>query len=126
MQKDTPRFRSHISRTAAQFREQEYLKENLPPNHSTFIWILPKIIGAHRKVRSSLPIGHQLRSLSILLLCTIKRKIQKKAVTKAFVFISNESRHDAIFAYTIIGKLVPLLKEVVPNLGMVHFGPILR
>ena len=83
LQKDAPTFRSHISRTAAQFREQEYLKENLPPNHSTFIWILPKIIGAHRKMRSSLPIGHQLRSLSILLLCTIKRRIQKKAVTKA-------------------------------------------
>ena len=40
---------------------------------------------------------------------------------KSFVFISNESHHDAIFVYTLIGKLVPLLKEVVPNLEMVDY-----
>ena len=40
---------------------------------------------------------------------------------KSFVFISNESHHDAIFVYILIGKLVPLLKEVVPNLEMVHY-----
>ena len=50
---------------------------------STFIWILPKIIGADRKMKSSLSIGHKLRWLFILLWCTIKRKIQNKAVTKA-------------------------------------------
>ena len=50
---------------------------------STFIWILPKIIGADCKMRSSLPIGFQIRSLSILSWCTIKHRIQKKAVTKA-------------------------------------------
>ena len=50
---------------------------------STFTWILPKIIRADHKMRSSLPIGHQLKSLSILSWCNIKRRIQKKAVTKA-------------------------------------------
>ena len=67
LQKDAVTFRSHISRIAAQFREQKYLKGNLPPNHVYIsTWILPKMIGADRKMRSSLPIGHQLRSLSIL------------------------------------------------------------
>ena len=37
------------------------------------------------------------------------------------MFISNESCHDAIFVYTLIGKLVPLLKEVVPDLEMVDY-----
>ena len=50
---------------------------------SKFTWILSKIIGADCKMRSSLPIGHQISSLSILSWCTIKRRIQKKAVTKA-------------------------------------------
>ena len=40
---------------------------------------------------------------------------------KSFVFISNESRHDAMFVYIIIGKLVLLLKEIVPYLEMVHY-----
>ena len=42
-------------------------------------------------------------------------------IHKSFVFISNESRHDTIFVYTITVKLVPLLKEVVPDLEMVHY-----
>ena len=50
---------------------------------STLLWILTKIIGADRKMRSSLPIGHQLRSLFILSWCTIRRGIQKKAVKTA-------------------------------------------
>ena len=33
LQKNRATFRSHISRIATQFREQKYLKENLPPNH---------------------------------------------------------------------------------------------
>ena len=37
------------------------------------------------------------------------------------MFISNESRHVAIFVYTLIGKLVPLLKEVVPNFEMLYY-----
>ena len=45
---------------------------------------------------------------------------------KSFVFISNESRHDAMFAYIIIGKLVLLLKEIVPYLERCIIGPIPR
>ena len=37
------------------------------------------------------------------------------------MFVSNESRHDATFVFTLIGKLIPLLKEIVPNLKMVHY-----
>ena len=50
---------------------------------SKFTRILLKILGADRKMRSSLPIGYQLKSLSILSWCTIKRRIQKKAIKKA-------------------------------------------
>ena len=57
-------------------------KRILRQTMSTFIWILLKIIGADCKMRSSLPIGYQLRSLFILSWCTIKRRIQKKAVTR--------------------------------------------
>ena len=66
LQKDTGTFCSHISRILEQFREQKYVKENRPPNHVYIHMDFAKIIGADRKMRSSLPIGHQLRSLSIL------------------------------------------------------------
>ena len=35
-----------------------------------------------------------------------KTQNSEQSSNKSFVFISNESRHDAIFAYIIIGKLV--------------------
>ena len=50
-----------------------------------------------------------------------KTQNSEESSHKSFVFISNESRHDAIFVYTLIGKLLPLLKEVVPNLEMLHY-----
>ena len=37
------------------------------------------------------------------------------------MFISNEPCHDVICVYTLVGKIVPLLKEVIPNLEMVHY-----
>ena len=66
LQKDTATFRSHINWIAAQFREQKYLKENLSPNHVYIHMDFAEIIGADCKMRSSMPIGYQLRSLSIL------------------------------------------------------------
>ena len=50
-----------------------------------------------------------------------KTQNSEESSQNSFVFISNESRHDAIFVYTLVGKLVPLLKEVVPDLEMVHY-----
>ena len=50
-----------------------------------------------------------------------KTQNSEESSHKSFVFISNASRHDAIFVYTLIGKLVPLLKEVVPNWEMLHY-----
>ena len=37
------------------------------------------------------------------------------------MFVSSESHHDATFVYTLIGKLVPLWKEIVPNLEIIHY-----
>ena len=120
LQKDAPTFRSHISRTAAQLREQEYLKENLPPNH---VYIHMDFAKDYR-CRSQNEIQSAYWSLTQVTIHPVvmyyKTQNSEESSNKSFVFISNESRHDAIFAYTIISKLVPLLKEVVPNLGMVH------
>ena len=76
-------------------------------------WILRKTTGADLKMRSNLLIGAQHRSLFILWL--------KKSSHRSFVFVSNESCHDATFVFTLIGRLIPLLKEIVRNLKMVHY-----
>ena len=37
------------------------------------------------------------------------------------VFLSNESRCNASFVSTLIGKLIPLLRKIVPDLEMIHY-----
>lgn len=44
-----------------------------------------------------------------------------KLKCKSFEFVSNESRHDAVFVYILIQKLITLLKATVPNLEMIHY-----
>ena len=50
-----------------------------------------------------------------------KNRWEKENIHQSFVFVSSESHHGATFIYTLIGKLVPLLKEIVPNLEMIHY-----
>ena len=59
------------------------LGNHLPPNHVYIHMDFAEDYRCRSQIEIRLPIGHQLRSLSILLWCTIKRRIQKKAVTKA-------------------------------------------
>ena len=59
------------------------LGNHLPPNHVYIHMDFAEDYRCRSQIEIRLPIGHQLRSLSILLWCTIKHRIQKKAVTKA-------------------------------------------
>ena len=66
----------------------------------TYTWILSKIIGvAHRK-----------------------RFSQKNGIVhhQSFVFISEEPKHDAKFAYTLLRLIVPQLKEFNQSLKYIH------
>ena len=50
-----------------------------------------------------------------------RKRGEKDNSHQSFVFVSSESRHDATFIYTLISKLVPLLKEIIPDLKMIHY-----
>ena len=121
LQKDTATFRSHINWIAAQFREQKYLKENLSPNH---VYIHMDFAEDYRcRLQNEIQYAYWLPTQVTIHPVMMYYKTQNSEETshKSFVFILNESRHDAIFAYTLIGNLVPMLKEVVPDLEMVYY-----
>ena len=48
-------------------------------------------------------------------------KKNRKLKYRSFVFVSNESRHDARIVYTLIQKIISLLKAAFPNLEMIHY-----
>ena len=50
-----------------------------------------------------------------------KNRAEKENSHQSFVFVSSESHHDATFIYTLINKVISLLKEIVPNLEMIHY-----
>ena len=50
-----------------------------------------------------------------------KNRAEKENSHQSFVFVSSESHHDATFIYTRISKVISLLKEIVPNLEMIHY-----
>ena len=88
---------------------------------STFTWILQKMIGADRQNEMQSAYWSPTQITIHPVVIYYKTQNSEESGHKSFVFISNESCHDAIFIYTLIDKLVPLLKEVVPNLEMMHY-----
>ena len=45
----------------------------------------------------------------------------RKVKVKSFVFVSNEIRHDAKFIFTLLKKLIPHIRLLVPNAKHFHF-----
>ena len=121
LQKDTATFRSHISRTAVRFREQKYLKENLPPNHVYIHMDFAEDYGCRLQNEIQSVYWSPIQITIHPAVMYYKTQNSAESSHKSFVFISNESRHDAMFVYIIIGKLVLLLKEIVSYLEMVHY-----
>ena len=121
LQKDTATFRSHISRTAVQFREQKYLKENLSPNHVYIHMDFAEDYGCRSQNEIQSVYWSPIQITIHPAVMYYKTQNSAESSHKSFVFISNESRHDAMFVYIIIDKLVLLLKEIVPYLEMVHY-----
>ena len=119
--KDTLTFRSHVSRIGMQFKEQKYLKENLPPNH---VYIHMDFAEDYRcrsqnEIQSAYWSPTQVTIHPVVIY--FKQPGAQKSSHRSFVFVSNESHHDATFVFTLIGRLILLLKEIVPNLKMVHY-----
>ena len=109
-----------------QFREQKYLKENLPPNHVYIHMDFAEDYGCRSQNEIQSVYWSPIQITIHPAVMYYKTQNSAESSHKSFVFISNESRHDAMFAYIIIGKLVLLLKEIVPYLERCIIGPIPR
>ena len=112
-------FREHVFRISCQFKEQRKLKENLPEGH---VYIHMDFAEDY-KCRSQNEVQSAYWSqtqVTIHPVVIYHKNNEGKLQHKSFVFISNESRHNAVFVYALVQKLIPLIKSTVPNLQMVH------
>ena len=119
--KEVHLFRSRVNRVYTQFKQQKNLKENVPDNH---VYIHMDFAEDYRcksqnEIQSAYWSTTQVTIHPVVMY--YKNRGEKVNSHQSFVFISSESHHDTTFIYTLIGKLVPLFKEIVPNLEMIHF-----
>ena len=121
MIRDVHSFRGHVNRVYTQFKQQKFLKENLPDNH---VYIHMDFAEDYR-CRSQEEIQSACWSPTQVTIHPVvmyyRKRGEKDNSHQSFVFVSNESRHDATFIYTLISKLVPLLKEIIPDLKRIHY-----
>ena len=119
--KEVHSFRSHVNRVYKQFKQQNNLKENLPDNH---VYIHMDFAEDYR-CRSQNEIQSVYWSPTQVTIYPVvmyyKNRREKENSHQSFVFVSSESHHDATFIYILINKVISLLKEIVPNLEMIHY-----
>ena len=101
------------------FKQENYIKENLPKNQ---VYILMDFAEDYRcrsqkKIQSTYWSPTQ---VTMHLVVMYYKKLSKNLNHQNFVFISNKSRHGVTFVFTLIVKLILLLREIVPDLEMIH------
>ena len=120
LMKEVHSFRSLVNRVYTQFKQQKNLKENLPDNHVYIHMDFAKDYRCRSQNEIQLAFWSPTQVAIHPVVMYYKNRGEKENSHQSFVFVSSESHHDATFVYTLIGELVPLLKEIVPNLEMIH------
>ena len=119
--KEVHSFLSHVNRVYTQFKQHKNLKENLPDNH---VYIHTDFTEDYRcrsqnEIQSAYWSPNQVTIHPVVMY--YKNRGEKESSHQSFVFVWSESHHGSTFVYTLIGKLVPLLKVIVPNLEMIYY-----
>lgn len=120
MTKEYAAFQSHVDRVKQQFHALSELKSNLPQKQ-----VIVQMDFAENFVCQS---AHEIQSAywnstSVTLhpVVAYYKDNENKLQHKSFVFVSDVSEHNARTVVAILLKLVPLLKEHIPELTKVHY-----
>ena len=112
-------FQGHIKRVQEQYRQIRTLKENLPENEI----VLQMDFAENYSCRSLDEVQTAYWSQSIVTLHPVVAYFKQNGKTKhqSFVIVSDEMSHSASTIYTFIGKIMPLLKPLKPELTKIHY-----
>ena len=107
---DTHSFRGHVCRISTQSQQKKYIKFFFPKTKYLLIWTLPKSAVQISEWNS---------------VCVLEpnpgQYLSENLSHQNSVFLSNKSRCNASLISTLIGKLIPLLRKIVPDLEMIHY-----
>ena len=113
------KFRDHTHRIKCQFNAQRLLKSNLPPNQ---VYIHMDFAEDYRcRTQEEIQSAYWSQTQVTIHPVVAYYKEDDKLLHQSFVFVSDEPRHDARFVFALIRLLIPMLKELLPDLGYIHY-----
>ncbi len=118
--KEFENFRVHSFNVATQYAEVKKLKENLPLNHCLIQMDFAE--NYYCQEHSEIQSGYFGEKVGVMLHpCVIYYNSVKGLIHKSVVFISSRAVHDKYMVFAIIKKLIPLVKDFIPDLLHVHY-----
>ena len=117
--KELAEFREHFYRIKTQYQGQRELKENLKKGHIA----IHMDFSEDYRCRSQEEVQSAYwNSIAVSLHpVVVYYRIGDTLKVKSYVFISNETRHDAKFVYALLKILNPELKALIPDLSHCHY-----
>ena len=119
MKEEIVEFMDHVERVKNQYNQVKQLKEILPSNQA----MVQMDFAEDYKCQSQDEIqsAHWNATQVTLHPTVVYYKEENTLEHKSFVFVSDEPAHNASTVFAILKKLVPEIKNIVPNLDMVHY-----
>lgn len=120
MKKNLLEFREHTHRVDVQFKEVRNLKQSLPKDHV----VCQMDFSENYKCSQAEEVQSAYFNQGMVTLHPVVayyRTGEESLCHQSYVFVSDETTHNAATVLAIMQKLVPKLQELVPNLKVVHY-----
>ena len=116
---EATKFTEHAERVSSQYQAQGNLEESLPSNH---VYIHMDFEEDYRcRSRDEIQSAYWSPTQVTIHSVVTYYKVYNKLKHQSYVFISNETRHDAKFVFALITTFLPKLKEFRTQLEYVHY-----
>ena len=115
-------FEEHVKRVKHQYEELRKLRENLAPGN-VVVWMdfaENYICSSFEEVQSAYW-NASMVSLHTMVVYYRNAENETDNGVQCYVAVSGVLSHNAISVYTILSKLIPELKTLVPNLKQIHY-----
>ena len=112
-------FKDHVERVRNQYHALQALKADLPPHH--FIAQMDFAENFNCKTSDEVQSSYFNKCLVSLHPVVVYYSINGVLHHKNFTFISNDLNHNATFVFSVISRLVPLIKNMDPEASCIHY-----
>ncbi|XP_072023524.1 uncharacterized protein [Amphiura filiformis] len=120
--KEMEEFKAHVKRVKTQYEQTRLLRQNLPDSHVTVqVDFAENYVCSYAEEVQSAYYSKQQVTLHPAVMHFGNATEESPQSHKSFVILSDETAHTSGTVYAFMKELVPKIKEVVPNVRMIHY-----